>query len=70
MEFSRYHPAINCLYFVAVLTGTILFRQPVFLLLSYCCAFIYLLKLRGLRALLLGLGYSNERHACLLSRIP
>ena len=56
MEFSRYHPAINCLYFVAVLTGTILFRQPVFLLLSYCCAFIYLLKLRGLRALLLGLG--------------
>ena len=48
MEFSRYHPAINFLYFAAVLTGTILFRQPVYLALSYVCAFLYLLKLRGL----------------------
>lgn len=56
MEFARYHPAINLLYFAAVLTGTILFRQPIFLLLSYGCALLYLLKLRGLRALLLGLG--------------
>lgn len=56
MEFSRYHPAINFLYFAAVLAGTILFRQPVYLLISYGCAFLYLLKLRGLRALLPGLG--------------
>ena len=56
MEFARYHPAINLLYFTAVLTGTILFRQPVFLFLSYVCAFLYLLKLRGLRALIPGLG--------------
>ena len=56
MEFSRYHPGINFLYFAAVLTGTILFRQPVFLCLSYLCAFLYLLKLRGLRALIPGLG--------------
>ena len=56
MEFARYHPAINLLYFTAVLTGTILFRQPVFLCLSYVCAFLYLLKLRGLRALIPGLG--------------
>lgn len=56
MEFARYHPAINLLYFTAVLTGTILFRQPVFLCLSYVCAFLYLLKLRGLRALISGLG--------------
>ena len=56
MEFSRYHPAINCLYFAAVLAGTVLFRQPVFLLISYLCAFVYLLKLRGLRALIPGLG--------------
>ena len=52
MEFSRYHPAINFLYFAAVLAGTILFRQPVYLALSYVCAFLYLLKLRGLRALI------------------
>ena len=56
MEFARYHPAINLLYFTAVLTGTILFRQPGFLCLSYVCAFLYLLKLRGLRALIPGLG--------------
>ena len=56
MEFSRYHPAINFLYFAAVLAGTILFRQPVYLALSYVCAFLYLLKLRGLRALIPGLG--------------
>lgn len=56
MEFARYHPAINLLYFTAVFTGTILFRQPVFLCLSYVCAFLYLLKLRGLRALIPGLG--------------
>ncbi len=56
MEFARYHPAINLLYFTAVLTGTILFRQTVFLCLSYVCAFLYLLKLRGLRALIPGLG--------------
>ena len=56
MEFARYHPAINLLYFTAVLTGTILFRQPVFLCLRYVCAFLYLLKLRGLRALIPGLG--------------
>lgn len=56
MEFARYHPAINLLYFTAVLTGTVLFRQPVFLCLSYVCAFLYLLKLRGLRALIPGLG--------------
>lgn len=56
MEFARYHPAINLLYFTAVLTGTILLRQPVFLCLSYVCAFLYLLKLRGLRALIPGLG--------------
>lgn len=56
MEFSRYHPAINFLYFAAVLAGTILFRQPVYLALSYVCAFLFLLKLRGLRALIPGLG--------------
>lgn len=39
-----------------MLAGTILFRQPVYLALSYVCAFLYLLKLRGLRALIPGLG--------------
>lgn len=56
MEFARYHPAINLLYFTAGAYGDTLFRQPVFLCLSYVCAFLYLLKLRGLRALIPGLG--------------
>lgn len=56
MEFACYHPAVNLLYFVSVLTGTVLFRQPVFLSISYLSALCYLLKLRGSRALLLGLG--------------
>ena len=56
MEFARYHPGINCLYFTAVLAGTVLFRQPVFLVLSYVCALLCLLHLRGLRALIPGLG--------------
>ena len=64
MEFSRYHPAINFLYFAAVLAGTILFRQPVYLALSYVCAFLYLLKLRGLRALIPGLGQAARRRLC------
>ena len=45
MEFARYHPGINCLYFTAVLAGTVLFRQPVFLVLSYVCALLCLLHL-------------------------
>ena len=31
MGFESFHPAINLLYFTAVIAGTLCFRQPVFL---------------------------------------
>ena len=51
MRFDSYHPGINLFYFAAVLTGTVFFRHPVFLAISFCSAFFYSLKLRGARAL-------------------
>lgn len=51
MRFDSYHPAINLLFFVAVLAAAVLFDHPVFLLLSYLCPFVYSIGLKGRRAL-------------------
>jgi len=51
MRFDRFHPTINLIYFAAVITCTILFRHPVFLLISFGCSFAYSVKLGGVRAL-------------------
>lgn len=56
MRFDSYHPAINLIYFAAVIAMTIAFTQPVFLLIGYVCAFIYSVKLKGLRALIFDLA--------------
>lgn len=56
MGFECYHPAINLIYFVAVITATFLFRQPVFLGISYCCAFAYSIKRNGWRSLVFNLA--------------
>lgn len=45
------HPLLGLLYFAAVLSGTLLLRQPVFLALSLLCALLRLLRLRGRRGL-------------------
>lgn len=45
------HPLLGLMYFAAVLAGTLLFSQPVFLLLSLLCALGRLLRLRGRRVL-------------------
>ncbi len=51
MKFDSYHPAINLVFFVAVIAMTIGFNQPVFLAISYISAFAYSIKLNGLRSL-------------------
>ena len=41
MRFDSYHPMINLIYFVVAMTCTLCFEQPIFLFLSFCCAFAY-----------------------------
>ncbi|MCH3973356.1 MAG: energy-coupling factor transporter transmembrane protein EcfT [Oscillospiraceae bacterium] len=55
MRFDSYHPGVNLLFFAAVLLFAFTFNQPVFLFLSWTCAFAYSVKLRGRRALLFNL---------------
>lgn len=51
MRFDSYHPAINAIYFVAVILCSIVFHHPIYLALSFCCAACYLTKLRGVNGL-------------------
>lgn len=50
MGFEQCHPAVNFLYFAAVLTGMIAFQHPVFLAISFFCAVAYSIKRRGVKA--------------------
>lgn len=52
MGFEKCHPMINFIYFVVVLYGMILFKHPVFLGISLCCAFLYSVKRNGINAVL------------------
>lgn len=44
MGFERCHPAVNLIFFTAVIAGMILFHHPVFLLISFLCACAYSIK--------------------------
>lgn len=55
MGFENYHPAINLIYFLAVVAGGILFQQPIFLLISFLAAFSYSIKRNGIRSLVFNL---------------
>lgn len=55
MRFDSYHPAINLLYFTAVIAAAVGFDHPAFLLIGYLCAFVYSVALEGKRALWLNL---------------
>ena len=55
MGFERCHPAVNFLYFAAVIGGTILFQHPVFLAISVVCAFLYSIKRSGWKAAVLNM---------------
>ena len=56
MRFDSYHPAINAIYFVAVILCSIMFHHPIYLALSFCCAACYLTKLRGVKGLTFSLA--------------
>ena len=55
MRFDSYHPAINLIYFVAAIACIIMFDHPVYVALSYTAAFLYSVKLNGLRGLIFDL---------------
>ncbi len=55
MGFEACHPAVNFIFFAAVLYGSATFRHPVFLTIAYLCAFAYSVKRRGKRAVLFNL---------------
>ena len=50
MGFERCHPAVNLIYFAAVIVGMITFQHPVFLGRSFLCAFAYSVKRNGWKA--------------------
>ena len=52
MGFEKCHPAVNFIYFATVIAGMITFQHPVFLLISFVCAFIYSIKRNGWKALI------------------
>ena len=55
MGFEACHPAVNFIFFAAVLYGSATFRHPVFLTIAYICAFAYSVKRRGTRAVIFNL---------------
>lgn len=73
MGFESCHPAVNFLFFAAVLAAGAGFTHPVFLGVAYLCAFAYSVRRRGRRAaifnlclipagLLFALYYSTYHH--------
>lgn len=52
MGFEKCHPAVNFIYFTTVIAGMIVFQHPIFLLISFVCAFIYSIKRNGWKALI------------------
>ena len=50
MGFESCHPAVNFIFFAAVLYGSAAFDHPVFIGIAYAAAFLYSLKRRGVRA--------------------
>ena len=56
MGFERCHPAVNFLYFAAVIAGMIAFQHPVFLAISFLCAVAYSVRRGGRKALIFDLA--------------
>ena len=52
MKFDSYHPTINLIFFVSVITMTIVFQHPIYVAMSYICSFVYSVKLIGKKALI------------------
>lgn len=56
-EFSRYHPIINMLYFVSVISFGMFFLHPLCLGITLFSSFAYSIYLNGKKALLFNLKY-------------
>lgn len=50
MRFDSYHPVINLIYFVIAIVCAVSFQHPVYLGISYLAAFVYSIKLNGVRS--------------------
>lgn len=55
MGFEDTHPAVNFLFFAAVLYGSATFTHPVFLVVAYGCAFAYSVKRNGTKSVIFNL---------------
>ena len=55
MRFDSYHPVINLIYFTGAIASAVMFDHPVFVMIAYISAFVYSVKLRGIRGLVLDL---------------
>lgn len=55
MRFDSYHPAINLLYFAAVIAAAAVFDHPCCIAAAYVCSFLYSTALGGRRALVFDL---------------
>ena len=58
MRFDSYHPMMNLIYFTAAIVCSIQFQHPVFLVISFICAFLYSVKLGGWKLLLLDAAFT------------
>ena len=55
MGFERCHPAVNLIYFAAVVAAMITFQHPVFLAVSFLCAVAFSIKRGGWKTLMFNL---------------
>lgn len=55
MRFDSFHPAINLIFFVGVIAFAVMLDHPIALAVGWLCAFIYSIKLNGVRAVALNL---------------
>lgn len=55
MRFDSYHPGINLIFFAAVFLCTVMFRHPVYVAISFFAAFLYSVKIKGVRTLFFNL---------------
>lgn len=55
MGFEACHPAVNFIFFASVLWGAVSFQHPVFLTISWLCAFAYSVRRAGRKAVIFNL---------------
>ena len=55
MRFDSYHPALNLLFFAAVIAAALLWNHPIFIGIGFVCALVYSFVLKGRKAILFAL---------------